>query len=253
MQGLHDAPLAPLTTFRLGGPATRLVTAQTDAEAIATVREADDTERCCRRSAFAGLRGAGLAGDRRWMLTDDGGRVVSTTRASAPGAGRCRAVARRRSTAVRARQGPGDRARARAGRPHRAGGDLPRQDRRGAGRGRRRARLVQRLPRRPRTSGAPGRPRHAQAGRARVRAAGPRRSASPTAIPCCSPRHRVPRRPQHPGHRGDHADEGPLPHEPLPAEPGRRGHHRLGPGHLVAASRSARSPSVSPSPADGVW
>ncbi|WP_328439026.1 UDP-N-acetylmuramate dehydrogenase [Streptomyces sp. NBC_00444] len=42
MQELHDAPLAPLTTFRLGGPATRLVTATTDAEVVAVVREADD-------------------------------------------------------------------------------------------------------------------------------------------------------------------------------------------------------------------
>ncbi|MER6106881.1 UDP-N-acetylmuramate dehydrogenase [Streptomyces hirsutus] len=42
MQELHDAPLAPLTTFRLGGPATRLVTATTDEEVIAVVREADD-------------------------------------------------------------------------------------------------------------------------------------------------------------------------------------------------------------------
>ncbi|MEU8352278.1 UDP-N-acetylmuramate dehydrogenase [Streptomyces sp. NPDC048845] len=33
--------LAPLTTFRLGGPAGRLVTATTDDEVIATVREAD--------------------------------------------------------------------------------------------------------------------------------------------------------------------------------------------------------------------
>lgn len=41
MQELHDAPLAPLTTFRLGGPATRLVTATTDAEVITAVREAD--------------------------------------------------------------------------------------------------------------------------------------------------------------------------------------------------------------------
>jgi UDP-N-acetylmuramate dehydrogenase len=40
---LHDAPLAPLTTFRLGGPATRLVTATTDDEVIAVVREADET------------------------------------------------------------------------------------------------------------------------------------------------------------------------------------------------------------------
>jgi UDP-N-acetylmuramate dehydrogenase len=41
VQVLHDAPLAPLTTFRLGGPAARLVTATTDAEVIAAVREAD--------------------------------------------------------------------------------------------------------------------------------------------------------------------------------------------------------------------
>ncbi|WP_142214226.1 UDP-N-acetylmuramate dehydrogenase [Streptomyces sp. SLBN-118] len=43
MQELHDAPLAPLTTFRLGGPATRLVTATTDDEVVAVVREADAT------------------------------------------------------------------------------------------------------------------------------------------------------------------------------------------------------------------
>ncbi|MFC8264793.1 UDP-N-acetylmuramate dehydrogenase [Streptomyces cinereoruber] len=42
VQLLHDAPLAPLTTFRLGGPASRLVTATTDDEVIAAVREADD-------------------------------------------------------------------------------------------------------------------------------------------------------------------------------------------------------------------
>ncbi|WP_329335861.1 UDP-N-acetylmuramate dehydrogenase [Streptomyces sp. NBC_00663] len=42
MQERHDAPLAPLTTFRLGGPATRLVIATTDAEVIEAVREADD-------------------------------------------------------------------------------------------------------------------------------------------------------------------------------------------------------------------
>ncbi|MFH8594335.1 UDP-N-acetylmuramate dehydrogenase [Streptomyces rimosus] len=41
MQELHDAPLAPLTTFRLGGPATRLLTATTDDEVIAAVCEAD--------------------------------------------------------------------------------------------------------------------------------------------------------------------------------------------------------------------
>ena len=37
----HDAPLAPLTTLRLGGPARRLVTATTDAEVALAVREAD--------------------------------------------------------------------------------------------------------------------------------------------------------------------------------------------------------------------
>ncbi|MEI5523970.1 UDP-N-acetylmuramate dehydrogenase [Streptomyces brasiliscabiei] len=43
VQELHDAPLAPLTTFRLGGPARRLITATTDDEVIAAVREADDS------------------------------------------------------------------------------------------------------------------------------------------------------------------------------------------------------------------
>ncbi|GAA2409956.1 UDP-N-acetylmuramate dehydrogenase [Streptomyces glaucosporus] len=41
MQELHDAPLAPLTTFRLGGPARRLVTATTDEEVTEAVRAAD--------------------------------------------------------------------------------------------------------------------------------------------------------------------------------------------------------------------
>nr|WP_202447493.1 UDP-N-acetylmuramate dehydrogenase [Streptomyces sp. SID5468] len=43
VQLTHDAPLAPLTTFRLGGPARRLVTATTDAEVVEAVREADAT------------------------------------------------------------------------------------------------------------------------------------------------------------------------------------------------------------------
>ncbi|MFF6993851.1 UDP-N-acetylmuramate dehydrogenase [Streptomyces sp. NPDC008313] len=43
VQELHDVPLAPLTTFRLGGPATRLITATTDDEVVAAVREADDS------------------------------------------------------------------------------------------------------------------------------------------------------------------------------------------------------------------
>jgi UDP-N-acetylmuramate dehydrogenase len=38
----NDAPLAPLTTFRLGGPAGRLLTAETDADVVAAVREADE-------------------------------------------------------------------------------------------------------------------------------------------------------------------------------------------------------------------
>ncbi|WP_370068887.1 UDP-N-acetylmuramate dehydrogenase [Streptacidiphilus sp. MAP5-3] len=41
MQELHDAPLAPLTTLRIGGPAGRLVTATTDDEVVAVVRAAD--------------------------------------------------------------------------------------------------------------------------------------------------------------------------------------------------------------------
>ncbi|MDI5965042.1 UDP-N-acetylmuramate dehydrogenase [Streptomyces sp. SL13] len=36
-----DAPIAPYTTFRLGGPAARLVTATTDEEVVGAVREAD--------------------------------------------------------------------------------------------------------------------------------------------------------------------------------------------------------------------
>ncbi|MER5770433.1 UDP-N-acetylmuramate dehydrogenase [Streptomyces sp. NPDC001985] len=43
MQENHDAPLAPLTTFRLGGPAPRLLTATTDDEIITAVRDADTT------------------------------------------------------------------------------------------------------------------------------------------------------------------------------------------------------------------
>jgi UDP-N-acetylmuramate dehydrogenase len=41
VEELHDAPLAPLTTFRLGGPAARLRTATTDEEVIRSVSEAD--------------------------------------------------------------------------------------------------------------------------------------------------------------------------------------------------------------------
>jgi len=38
----HDAPLAPLTTLRLGGPARRLVTAESADEVVAAVREAEE-------------------------------------------------------------------------------------------------------------------------------------------------------------------------------------------------------------------
>ncbi|WP_280693264.1 UDP-N-acetylmuramate dehydrogenase [Kitasatospora sp. GAS204B] len=44
MERVHvteNAPLAPLTTLRLGGPARRLVTARTDAEVVAAVQAAD--------------------------------------------------------------------------------------------------------------------------------------------------------------------------------------------------------------------
>src|SRR6185295_11745968 len=40
-QAQPDVPLAPLTTLRLGGPARRLVSASTEAELVAAVREAD--------------------------------------------------------------------------------------------------------------------------------------------------------------------------------------------------------------------
>ncbi|MCK1795414.1 UDP-N-acetylmuramate dehydrogenase [Streptomyces sp. XM4193] len=42
MQEESNAPLAPLTTLRLGGPARVLVTATTDDEVVSTVREADE-------------------------------------------------------------------------------------------------------------------------------------------------------------------------------------------------------------------
>ncbi|WP_035848099.1 UDP-N-acetylmuramate dehydrogenase [Kitasatospora azatica] len=41
MHVTENAPLAPLTTLRLGGPARRLVTARTDEEVVAAVRAAD--------------------------------------------------------------------------------------------------------------------------------------------------------------------------------------------------------------------
>ncbi|SEG64078.1 UDP-N-acetylmuramate dehydrogenase [Actinacidiphila yanglinensis] len=41
MDVTENAELAPLTTFRLGGPARRLVTARTDEDVVAAVREAD--------------------------------------------------------------------------------------------------------------------------------------------------------------------------------------------------------------------
>jgi UDP-N-acetylmuramate dehydrogenase len=44
MQETFDAPLAPLTTMRVGGPAARLVVAQTTDEVVDTVREVDDAD-----------------------------------------------------------------------------------------------------------------------------------------------------------------------------------------------------------------
>ncbi|MFW5472423.1 UDP-N-acetylmuramate dehydrogenase [Knoellia sp. CPCC 206450] len=44
MQEVHDAPLAELTTMRVGGPARRLVVAETIDEVVDTVREVDDAD-----------------------------------------------------------------------------------------------------------------------------------------------------------------------------------------------------------------
>ncbi|KGN38302.1 UDP-N-acetylmuramate dehydrogenase [Knoellia subterranea] len=44
MRELHDAPLAELTTMRVGGPARRLVVAESIDEIVDTVREVDDAE-----------------------------------------------------------------------------------------------------------------------------------------------------------------------------------------------------------------
>ena len=44
MREEHDAPLAPLTTMRVGGPAARLVTAETTDEVVDAVREVDDAD-----------------------------------------------------------------------------------------------------------------------------------------------------------------------------------------------------------------
>jgi len=44
MREEHEAPLAPLTTMRVGGPAARLVTAETTDEVVDAVREVDDAD-----------------------------------------------------------------------------------------------------------------------------------------------------------------------------------------------------------------
>ncbi len=44
MQEEHDVPLAGLTTMRVGGPAARLVTAETTDEVVDAVREVDDAD-----------------------------------------------------------------------------------------------------------------------------------------------------------------------------------------------------------------
>lgn len=60
----RNAPLAPLTTFRLGGPADTLVTATSDDEVVAAVREAD------RRGEPVLLIGGGS----NLLIADDGFR-----------------------------------------------------------------------------------------------------------------------------------------------------------------------------------
>lgn len=55
-------PLAPLTTFRLGGPARRLVTATTDDEVVATVRQAEE----------AGERLLLIGGGSNLVIADEG-------------------------------------------------------------------------------------------------------------------------------------------------------------------------------------
>ncbi len=62
VQELLQAPLAPLTTFRLGGPAARLLTATTDDEVVAAVREADD----------AGVPLLIVAGGSNLVIADEG-------------------------------------------------------------------------------------------------------------------------------------------------------------------------------------
>ncbi|HLM51297.1 MAG TPA: UDP-N-acetylmuramate dehydrogenase, partial [Solirubrobacteraceae bacterium] len=57
-----DTPLAPLTTLRLGGPARRLVTAESEEELVARVREAD----------AAGEPLLVLAGGSNVVVADDG-------------------------------------------------------------------------------------------------------------------------------------------------------------------------------------
>ncbi|MBE9498112.1 UDP-N-acetylenolpyruvoylglucosamine reductase [Streptomyces qinglanensis] len=60
--GVPLVSLAPLTTLRLGGPARRLVTATTDDEVIAAVREADDS----------GTPLLIIAGGSNLVISDDG-------------------------------------------------------------------------------------------------------------------------------------------------------------------------------------
>ncbi|WP_431984996.1 UDP-N-acetylmuramate dehydrogenase [Streptomyces qinglanensis] len=60
--GVPLVSLAPLTTLRLGGPAQRLVTATTDDEVIAAVREADDS----------GTPLLIIAGGSNLVISDDG-------------------------------------------------------------------------------------------------------------------------------------------------------------------------------------
>ena len=44
MREQHDVPLSDLTTMRVGGPASRLVTVETTDELVDAVREVDDAD-----------------------------------------------------------------------------------------------------------------------------------------------------------------------------------------------------------------
>ena len=128
----------------------------------------------------------GLAGDRRWVLIDDGGKVVTQRQQPRLALAAAELLPGGGVRAVRARPRAADRPR--------AGAD--RHDRRwrssGQGRGgprrRRRARLVQRVSRRPTCGSCTWTTRRTRRPSTRSTRCPARPSASPTATRCCSPR-----------------------------------------------------------------